>query len=261
MEISYSNYGQSADVNLVDDSRGYPVYFSESCTSTMDLASALNSRGVFPEWASVSTGIQTGGRGQFGREWISVPGNLYFSVRVPGNNRLSPMASCVAALAVNIALKAFNVRCEFKWPNDILFTGKKVGGILVEDKSGVLITGMGLNLSISPSTEKMRDSFASEPGHLGESGVIIPPLELLKIIVDEMRSLWSIHENSKSFKGIILELEKIMAFRGDRVVFSPAGRPCIPAVISGLSDNGGIRLITADGEKHFLSGSFSPVVH
>ena len=55
------------------------------------------------------------------------------------------------SLAVRQVLALFSDQVSVKWPNDILIKGKKVGGILIENKiQGNLVTssviGIGLNI-------------------------------------------------------------------------------------------------------------------
>lgn len=80
---------------------------------------------------------QTTGRGRMGREWVSADGNLFMTVLL---SPLAPLADCpqisfVAALAVADTLDGIlpdpsRIRC--KWPNDVLVSGKKIAGVLLE---------------------------------------------------------------------------------------------------------------------------------
>lgn len=80
---------------------------------------------------------QTAGRGRMGREWVSADGNLFVTVLVSPTTSLDQCAqlSFVAALAVADTIEAIvpdasQVRC--KWPNDVLVSGKKIAGVLLE---------------------------------------------------------------------------------------------------------------------------------
>src|SRR5262245_29576868 len=78
---------------------------------------------------------QTKGEGRQGRPWHSPVGGIWFTLAMPLKN-LAPAAaapfSLVAALQIAESLKEINnLDCEVKWPNDILFEGKKLGGILL----------------------------------------------------------------------------------------------------------------------------------
>lgn len=99
---------------------------------------------------------QTRGRGRLGRAWHSeANGNLYasfaFRPRVPPGR----MAIFTLWMGVNICELISNFSSltpGIKWPNDILFDGRKAGGILTEarvdsDQIRDLIFGLGLNVN------------------------------------------------------------------------------------------------------------------
>lgn len=100
---------------------------------------------------------QTAGRGRLGRTWHSAPGEgLYLSVVLlpapPGPD--PPAALTIAAgLAVLDAARGFGVRgARLKWPNDVVVSGAKLAGILVESRGFEpqrphFVVGVGLNVS------------------------------------------------------------------------------------------------------------------
>jgi type III pantothenate kinase len=81
---------------------------------------------------------------------------------------LAPLKAAVCcARAVRTLL---GVRLTVKWPNDLLFAGRKVGGLLCEtsasgDVAGELLVGLGLNTTVAPSVE---GDEAPVPGALQE---------------------------------------------------------------------------------------------
>lgn len=97
---------------------------------------------------------QTAGRGRNGREWVSPFGrNILMSVgwRVDCPMRRLGGLSLVVGLAVVEALEASGFPgIGLKWPNDLYWEGRKLGGILVEvageaDGPVSIVVGMGLN--------------------------------------------------------------------------------------------------------------------
>ena len=100
---------------------------------------------------------QTQGRGRLDRSWASSPGRgIWFSLLLkPG--RLNPAAAAPVTLTAAAVIAAYfnrelHIPVKIKWPNDLLLTGKKMGGILTEmtsDPDGVkeLIIGIGLNIN------------------------------------------------------------------------------------------------------------------
>ncbi len=95
------------------------------------------------------------GRGRRGRSWVSpFGGNLYLSVlwRFPGGPASLAGLSLAAAVAVLRALKAEGVTgVGLKWPNDLVWQGAKLAGILMEvggESTGPchVVTGIGVNM-------------------------------------------------------------------------------------------------------------------
>lgn len=103
---------------------------------------------------------QTAGKGRQGRVWDSPEGNLYVSVllRPSCPARDIGLYSFVTALAAHDALVklAPGADIKLKWPNDVLFAGKKISGILLEsllDQNGNLdglVIGAGINVASHP---------------------------------------------------------------------------------------------------------------
>lgn len=60
------------------------------------------------------------------------------------------------------ALKKYGVPAgiQVKWPNDILFSARKLAGILVERSGNAVVIGVGINLNVSPEAEKTWISLA-----------------------------------------------------------------------------------------------------
>ena len=92
---------------------------------------------------------QTAGRGRLGRGWTSRAGDsLTFSLGLP----LQPPDWSGLSLAVGLSLaEALHPEVRLKWPNDLWWQARKLGGILVET-AGVgaqrwTVVGVGLNLA------------------------------------------------------------------------------------------------------------------
>jgi BirA family biotin operon repressor/biotin-[acetyl-CoA-carboxylase] ligase len=128
--------------------------------SSNDEAKRLAREGV-REWTVVWAREQTAGRGRRGRQWASIPGNLYVSIVL--RPRCTPAVAAqlgfVAALAVGEAvgpLTPAGAELRYKWPNDVLLNGGKVAGILLESEmteAGALawlVAGIGINVAGHP---------------------------------------------------------------------------------------------------------------
>ncbi|WP_294539381.1 biotin--[acetyl-CoA-carboxylase] ligase [uncultured Rhodoblastus sp.] len=103
---------------------------------------------------------QSRGRGRFGRQWRSPPGNLYASLLLvdPAPPPLSSQLSFVAGVALAGALQKIlggDARLKLKWPNDALYDGAKLSGLLLDGAclaNGLFgcVIGFGVNCQSSP---------------------------------------------------------------------------------------------------------------
>ncbi|MBL4623039.1 MAG: biotin--[acetyl-CoA-carboxylase] ligase [Immundisolibacteraceae bacterium] len=109
---------------------------------------------------------QSAGRGRRGRQWHSPFGsNLYLSVAWPFRGGASELAglSLAVGVSVNDALTSVGV-CGggLKWPNDLLFGGKKLAGILIDlrgEADGVVwaVIGIGINVLMTDDVDSIID--------------------------------------------------------------------------------------------------------
>ncbi len=98
---------------------------------------------------------QTAGRGRLGKSWHSEPGqSLTFSLAVP----MVPENWSGLSLVVGVsAAEALGPEVKLKWPNDLWYMGRKLGGILVEtavpahgrptEQARVAVIGIGVNIA------------------------------------------------------------------------------------------------------------------
>ena len=129
------------------------VVFKETTVSTNDDAKALAEAGA-PEGTLVVAEHQTGGKGRLGRRWEDRPGeDILFSLvlRPRFARRLWPALTAPASIAVVEALRRlYRRRARIKWPNDVVYRGRKLGGVLVEGGTDCrgewfFVVGVGIN--------------------------------------------------------------------------------------------------------------------
>lgn len=131
----------------------------DSIDSTNNYAKELLSSSRPPEGTVVWAKEQFAGRGQMGNSWVTEPGqNLTLSfILYPVF--LEAEKQFFLNMAIALAIKDF---CEFalkdeieiKWPNDIYYHDKKLGGVLIENgingnKIASSVVGIGLNVNQS----------------------------------------------------------------------------------------------------------------
>ena len=195
---------------------------------------------------------QTAGRGRRGRQWLSpFAGQLIFSFywTIDPKKALDGL-SLVIGLAIAEALNA-----KVKWPNDILLSGRKLGGILVEiiNKNGLLnlVVGIGINVKLPQSTE------ISQPyAQLTEQD---PDIDREKILIKVIQRIYSRLAQFEE-KGIDEEFMQQWInhneFFGDEVnVFTEQG--AISGIEQGIDKRGYLKVITDEGEQYFNAGEVS----
>jgi len=108
---------------------------------------------------------QEAGRGRIGRSFYSPEGGLYMSLLtgVPGDAflRTTPdwagFLTCAAGVALTDAVQSvLGIRPQLKWVNDLIYKGRKAGGILTEglfsgSRPVCAVIGVGVNLWLPES--------------------------------------------------------------------------------------------------------------
>lgn len=136
---------------------GSSVITYEQTTSTMDIAKSIARTG-FKNGAVIFAEEQTQGKGRSDHSWFCPKyKGLLFTLLLRHNIPPSHLCLLVGTMAVSITetiRETLQLPAEIKWPNDILISGKKVGGILVElekvsKNQLVFLVGIGLNVNTS----------------------------------------------------------------------------------------------------------------
>ena len=126
---------------------------------------------------------QTKGRGQYGKKWISLKGNLFLSVFIEINKQISlkKITYLNYKIIKKILSKLFKIKLSIKLPNDLLINKKKVCGILQEtilnNNKKFIIIGIGVNLIKNPIIKNYPTT-----NLLKETGVKITRFKLLNVI-------------------------------------------------------------------------------
>jgi BirA family biotin operon repressor/biotin-[acetyl-CoA-carboxylase] ligase len=111
---------------------------------------------------------QTEGKGRFNRTWYSPFGkNIYLSCLYTFQKDISELAglSLVTSLAIVSTLNSFYIEGPFKvkWPNDVIYHGKKIAGSLIEVQAETngfskAIIGIGININMLPTQDPQASS-------------------------------------------------------------------------------------------------------
>ena len=127
-----------------------------------------------PHGTVVIAGHQTGGRGRLGRSFQSPAGSgVYLSVILRPNcpaKELMHLTCAVGVAMVRAIERAAGITPGLKWINDLVWNGKKLGGILtelsVDTKTGLVesaVIGIGINC------QKAAGAFSADVEHMAIS--------------------------------------------------------------------------------------------
>ncbi len=226
----------------------------EETASTNDDALRLAREGA-SEWTVVATGHQTAGRGRLGRSWSDVPGaSLLASVllrpELPPDR--APLLTLLAAVSMveACALPAMGS----KWPNDLVVSDRKVGGILAEAAiaEGVLrhvVIGTGLNIAASGLPgDRTSTSVSDEGGDADVEG----------ILARYLGSLRAEYVRQDFPSRVVPRYASVCSTLGRRVRATPIGGSKVEGVARDLDERGSLLVETDDGIQPI---SFGEVVH
>ena len=217
-----------------------------------DEAAALwQNRGI-SDFAVVTAGHQTAGRGQRGNTWNSNAGeNLLFSILVRPGETLEVkeqfLLSQVVALAMHDAMLRFGIETRLKWPNDIYIGNRKLAGILLElDYTGYMveqaIIGIGVNVNQEnfPPMDRIPVSMKILQGHK----FILD--DVLATILDSFEHYY--HELESGNKKLIAERYTglLLGVNEQRNFVDKDG--CFEGTITGVESDGQLIIHRIDGE-------------
>jgi BirA family biotin operon repressor/biotin-[acetyl-CoA-carboxylase] ligase len=234
---------ESLDLHAVIDS-----------TNSAATAAAAPSPGRARVWLAEH---QTAGRGRRGRQWVSVFGtNISLSLAWRFERSLSELSglSLAAGVVVVEALHRCGVQgLGLKWPNDVLASGRKLSGILVEASGeaagpSTAVIGVGVNARIPASAAESIDQPWTD---LARSGAAC--LSRNAIAADLVDGLIAACDAFES--GPMTDmLDRWSAFDTlvDRDVRIQQGDRWTDGVYRGIAASGAARIETATGlEEHF----------
>jgi len=171
----------------------FQIVHLEAVDTTMAEAARRAPDITAPTW--ILADRQTAPRGRRGRAWTQVEGNFAATLILPpgpppANMALRSFAAAVALDRTFVDLTGQMDAFALKWPNDVLLTGGKVAGILLESlPSGHLAIGVGVNLAEAPSQDEVEPG-ALQPVSLAEvTGQLITPRAFLEPLSAHMAAL------------------------------------------------------------------------
>ncbi|MDP7537371.1 MAG: bifunctional biotin--[acetyl-CoA-carboxylase] ligase/biotin operon repressor BirA [Methylococcales bacterium] len=208
--------------------------------------------------------FQSAGRGRRGKQWVSPFGqNVYLSLSWQyfcGVTALAGLSLGIGVCLVRVIRALSGVEVGLKWPNDIFWQGKKLGGILVElsgDMEGpcAVVVGLGLNRALSDDEGATIDQeWVDLQRILGEKNV--PRNKLIAELINELIPFMEAFEQ-EGIAAVINEWRRYDCLVGQTAKLL-LGHNVISGTVSGVDDQGHLLLTQANGETQvYNSGEIS----
>jgi BirA family biotin operon repressor/biotin-[acetyl-CoA-carboxylase] ligase len=243
--------------------RGIPVEWHASIGSTNDEAFRRAAEGA-PEGLVVAADTQTAGRGRQGRAWQDLPGrSLLFSILLEPALPLPswPLLGLAMAASVAGAGRALaGAALDVKWPNDVLWRGRKVCGILAESRAvarggteaprsdagsaagrPLLVIGTGIN--VDQAEENFPPDLRGRAASLrlaSDGRALDGPIDRRALLADVLRRF---------------EAALALARGGDPLPLFAALRPHLPAAGARVAVRVGDRLLEGDVDAVLETGA------
>lgn len=195
---------------------------------------------------------QTAGRGRLGRSWFSPPyTNLYCSM-LWEFSKLPPGLSIAVAVIVLHALKKYGISegMQLKWPNDILFAGRKLAGILLESSGSKVVIGVGVNVCLPEDADPAWISLQEITGNS------ISRNRLAGLLVDSLLTYLPIFQK-QGLRFFLPDWQAHDVLKNKNITIHAAGK-IFSGVMQGINDQGELIFKNQNGElQQFCYGEVS----
>jgi BirA family biotin operon repressor/biotin-[acetyl-CoA-carboxylase] ligase len=206
---------------------------------------------------AVVSEMQTAGRGRRGRVWVSpYCENLYFSLVLKLGDGLRQLEglSLSVGLAVLQSLKEVGLSAVgLKWPNDILASGSKVAGVLIELVGDVadtchVVIGVGINVNMHSAHQEIDQSWTSVNLETGKS---LDRNLMLSALQANLDKYLAVHM-CRGF-AVLRDEWEAQNLWSDRWVTLTSGANAVTGVFKGVDTTGALRLLV-DGDVRVFNG-------
>jgi BirA family transcriptional regulator, biotin operon repressor / biotin---[acetyl-CoA-carboxylase] ligase len=237
------------------------IYHFFKIDSTNNVAMQLGEAGE-PHGAVVLAEEQTAGRGRAGRKWLSeksagIHCTVLLRPRIPP--AYAPLLTLVAGLAARDACaeEIGDRNLDIRWPNDLLFGGRKFSGILTEmhaepDRVHYAVIGIGINVNQTKMPSELADIATSLRIETGQ------PHSRLQLLIRLLRHLDRYYNQfiAEGAEPILRRFADVSTyFKGKHVKISTATET-FTGITAGLEPSGVLRVARDDGRgtELILSG-------
>lgn len=238
------------------------LYVVDRVDSTNRFLSERAASGEFVHGVICLAEMQQAGRGRRGRAWVATPySNLMLSMawEFPGGLSIVTGLSLAAGVAVLRALEEYGVSgLKLKWPNDVLWNGRKLAGLLVEVQGEAagptrVILGVGVNACINrDDAGRIDQPWVDLKNILGKT---VDRNRLAALMIRHLDSMFQVFSEN-GFPPFREPWQAHHFYQGRRVRLIQGVRE-ITGTVEGINDDGGLLIRHAKARKVYHSGEIS----
>lgn len=220
---------------------------------------------------------QTAGRGRLGRQWHAQPGQtLTFSLALPWHEPLQQLSGASLLVGLALARTLHRMResqqptliqspdhdISLKWPNDVLYQGRKLAGILVETARSTptqtifCVIGIGINLQAPSNIESSHSIQQPLPAAGVDELLAIDSGTLLAKLFIEILCDWQIFSHA-GWAPFVEEWQIYNHHANQLVSIWLDGKNLHHGICRGIDVQGGLLLETAQGPQTIVSGDLA----
>jgi BirA family biotin operon repressor/biotin-[acetyl-CoA-carboxylase] ligase len=216
---------------------------------------------VIPSGTVCLAEYQSAGRGRRGRQWQSPYGSsmaLSLLWRFQeGTSRLAGLSLAVAVALMRMLEEQGLTGAGIKWPNDILFEGHKLAGILLDvagESNGpcYVVIGVGVNCRLSAQQAAMIDQPWTD---LWQAGIHVGRNHLTGRLLHHLLLALNLyqHEGLDAFRQSWQKWD----LTRDKAVAIHHGDEVRHGIARGIDENGLLRVEHREGVRNYASGEVS----
>jgi BirA family biotin operon repressor/biotin-[acetyl-CoA-carboxylase] ligase len=209
--------------------------------------------------------LQHAGRGRLGRRWIAPFGT---GIAMSVGWSFSDMARTLPALSLGVGVavaralgRAGAVGTALKWPNDIWFQDRKMGGVLIELRAEAqgpahVVIGIGLNVFLPPGARRTIEASGVAVAAVEDACEVAPSRNLVAgAILDELLSMLLQYERQGfgAFRDAWVALDALNGRPAQIIV----GDSVLAGVARGVDAEGALLLDSGVRVQRFVSGEAS----
>ncbi len=200
-------------------------------------------RGASP-WSIVVAEYMLSGKGRLGKTWRTNLGGLWLTYKIMTKPEIASMLPIIVpTILVRVLRRNLKIDARIKWPNDIVYNGRKIAGILIEAEAFrdriLAYIGIGLNVNNDPPVEEaisLKDIIGS----------LIPRNRILSIITGWIGRIKKLAAEAEEIRREYMEN---LATIGREVVVELLRGESIEGVAVDVDNEGSLVVETGEGKR------------